>query len=211
MKRIVVVVVAAALAGCQADRVSKPAAGGKRHAIKPPPVEAGARFFARDTAGAEHELRLHKLAVDVTTQPGTVRSHLSMEVATPADGQSEAIIRLPVPRGAAVTEAVLWVNDKPMRGAFVERQRATSIYTSIVTRRRDPALVTWDGPGWIAISIYPLENDRPRRFELEWVEPAAVADGRVQYRVPIVAERDRSSAARRSRSTAAGWRAPRAI
>ena len=126
MKRIVVMVVAAALAACQADRVSEPAAGGKRHAIKPPPVEAGARFFARDTAGTEHELKLHKFAVDVTTQPGTVRSHLIMEVATPTDGQSEAVMRLPVPRGAAVTDAVLWVNDKPMRGAFVERQRATA-------------------------------------------------------------------------------------
>ena len=194
MKRIVVVavvVVAAAQAGCQGDRVSRPAAGGKRHAIKPPPVEAGGRFFARDTAGAEHELRLHKLAVDVTTRPGTVRSHLSMEVAAPNEGQSEAIIRLPIPRGAAVTDAVLWVNDKPMRGAFVERQRANNIYTSIVTRRRDPALVAWDGPGWVAVSIFPLENNRPRRFELDWVEPAAEADGRVQYRVPIVAERER--------------------
>ena len=191
MKRIVIVVVAAALAGCQADRVSKPAAGGKRQAVKAPPVEAGARFFARDTAGAEHELKLHKLTVDVTTRPGTVRSHLSMDVITANEGQSEAIIRLPVPRGAAVTDAVLWVNDKPMRGAFVERQRANGIYTSIVTRRRDPALVAWDGPGWVAVSIFPLEKNRPRRFELDWVEPAAEADGRVQYRVPIVAEQDR--------------------
>jgi hypothetical protein len=141
--------------------------------------------------GGEHELRLHKLAVDVTTRPGMVRSHLSLEVATPNDGQSEAVIRLPVPRGAAVTDAVLWVNDKPMRGAFVERQRARDIYTSIVTRRRDPALVAWDGPGWLAVSIFPLEKNRPRRFELDWVEPAAEADGLVQYRVPIVAERDR--------------------
>ena len=51
--------------------------------------------------------------------------------------------------------------------------------------------MTWDGPGWIAVSIFPLERSRPRRFELEWVEPAAVADGRIQYRVPIVAEQDR--------------------
>src|SRR4029079_19127516 len=114
-----------------------------------------------------------------------------MEESTAVAGQSEALIRLPVPRGAAVTDAVLWVNGKPMRGAFVERQRATSIYRSIVTRRRDPALVTWDGPGWVDVSIYPLENDRPRRFELTWVEPAAVVDGHVQSRVPIAAEGDR--------------------
>ena len=44
MKRIVIVMVVVALAGCQGERVSKPAAGGKRPVIKPPPVEAGARF-----------------------------------------------------------------------------------------------------------------------------------------------------------------------
>ena len=114
-----------------------------------------------------------------------------MEIATAAEGQSEAVIRMPVPRGAAVTDAVLWMNDKPMRGAFVERQRAQNIYTSIVTRRRDPALVTWDGPGWIAVSIYPLEKNRSRRFELEWIEPAAEAEGRVLYHAPIVSEGER--------------------
>jgi hypothetical protein len=191
MKRIVVLV-AAVVWGCQSSAPPEnPVPGKQRRVSQTPSADTGGRFFARGASGDTQELRLHKLAVDVTSRPGTVRSHLSMEVATPADGQSEAIIRLPVPRGAAVTDAVLWVNDRPMRGAFVERQRAQGIYTSIVTRRRDPALVTWDGPGWIAASIYPLEKNRPRRFELEWVEPAAVVDGRVQVRVPIVAEGER--------------------
>ena len=192
--------------------MSKPAAGGKRHAIKPPPVEAGGRFFARDPAGAEHELKLHKLAVDVTTQPGTVRSHLSMEVATPNDGQSEAIIRLPVPRGAAVTDAVLWVNDKPMRGAFVERQRARGIYTSIVTRRRDPALVDLGRPG--------LDRGVDLSAGEEPAAPLRAGLGRARGRWPTAASSTGcrssrsatgSSAARRSRSTAASWRATRAI
>jgi len=193
MKRIVVLV-AAVVVGCESGAPPEIVnADGKRPLVKvpPPPAEGAARFFARGTSGDAHELQLRKLTVDVSTQPGTVHSHLNVEIATLADGQSEAVLRLPVPRGAAVTNAVLWVNDKPMRGAFVERQRANDIYTSIVTRRRDPALITWDGPGWIAVSIFPLEKDRTRRLELDWIEPAAVADGRIQYRVPIVAEHDR--------------------
>jgi TonB family protein len=190
--RRVILVVAAAVIGCQANPPpGKSAAGKRQRAAKAAPAETGGRFFARGIGGETYELELRKLAVDVATGPGTVRSHLSMEVATRAGVQAEAVIRLPVPRGAAVTDAVLWVNDKPMRGAFVERQRAASIYTSIVTRRRDPALVAWDGPGWIAVSIFPLENKQSRRFELEWVEPAAIAGGRIQYRVPFVAERER--------------------
>ena len=190
MKRTVVLF-AAALAACQSSQAPETDAKGKRRPPGSAPNQTRGRFFARGTAGDAHELKLHKLAVDVTTRPGTVRSHLTMEIATAAEGQSEAVIRMPVPRGAAVTDAVLWMDDKPMRGAFVERQRAQNIYTSIVTRRRDPALVTWAGSGWIGVSIYPLEKNRSRRFELEWIEPAAEVEGRVFYRAPIVSEGER--------------------
>jgi TonB family protein len=190
MKRFIVIV-AAALAGCQPGRTSERADVGKRPPAMAAHAESGGRFLARGQSGDERELKLQRFTVDVTPRPGTVLSHLGMEVSSPGDGQAEAIIRLAVPVGAAVTDAVLWVNGKPMRGAFVERQRASAVYSSIVTRRRDPALVTWDGPGWIGVSIYPLEHGEPRRFELEWVEPAAVAGGRVQYRVPIVSNGDR--------------------
>src|SRR5262245_24137215 len=190
MKRISIVMAAAALVGCRSVEPQENPEAGARTA-KAQTLEGGGRFYARAPNGDERDLKLHKLTVDVTTRPGTVRSHLTMEVSTATEGLSEAIIRMPVPRGAAVTDAVLWMNDRPMRGAFVERQRARDIYTSIVTRRRDPALITWDGPGWIAMSIYPLENKKARRFELEWVEPAAVAGGRIQYRVPTISGGDR--------------------
>ncbi len=199
MKRIFVLATAVLSAACQSgqDRAGvssrrNDTGASTRRLSKGPPVaspEAG-RFYARSAGGDTGELLLRKFSVQVSTQPGTVRSHLVMEVAASVDQQMEAVMRLPVPRGAAVTDAVLWVNGKPMRGAFVERQRAADIYTSIVTTRRDPALVTWDGPGWVAVSIFPLEHKQSRRFELDWVEPAAVADGRVQYRVPVVSERD---------------------
>jgi hypothetical protein len=159
---------------------------------QPPSAELptnGPRFFARTADGQERPLTLHRLAVEVTTRPGTVRSHLTMEiVGPPGVEKAEAILRMAIPRGAALTGAVLWVDGHPQNGAFVERERARTIYRSIVTRRRDPALVTWDGPGWIAISIFPLGGAEWRRFELEWVEPAAVADGYVQYRAPTVGE-----------------------
>jgi hypothetical protein len=149
---------------------------------------SGGQFFCRTDRGERRQLALRKLAVSVTTKPGTVRTHLTMEVAGPAQERVEAVMRLAVPRGAAVTGAILWVNGRPMNGAFVQRDRAREIYRSIVERRRDPALVTWDGPGWVSVSIFPLERGEPRRFELEWIEPAATEAGVLQYRVPAVVD-----------------------
>ena len=69
MKRIVVLF-AAALAACQSSRAPETDAKGKRRARGSAPAETRGRFFARGTAGDAHELKLHKLAVDVTTLPG---------------------------------------------------------------------------------------------------------------------------------------------
>jgi TonB family protein len=156
-----------------------------------PDRSSGGRFFCRTDKGETRELALRKLAVRVTTKPGTVRTHLTMELAGPARERVEAVMRLAVPRGAAVTDAILWVNGRPMNGVFVQRDRARQIYRSIVERRRDPALVTWDGPGWISVSIFPLESGEPRRFELEWIEPAATEGGALQYRVPMIVDAGR--------------------
>jgi len=177
---------ALALVGCE-DRSPRD----HRDASPVAPVAAttaGGRFFSRGAGGDEHPLIARRFSARVTTGAGTVRSHLVLELGTADDDQREAIVRLAMPPGAAVTGATLWVNGRPMNGALVERQRATGIYRSIVARRRDPALVTWDGPEWLAISIFPLTRKEPRLFELEWVEPAATAGGQVRYRVPAISE-----------------------
>lgn len=171
------------LGGCRMD--PPPAAARASTGIEA--GAAGGQFFCRTDGGETRELVLHEFAVAATTRPGTVRSHVAIEMAGPPSQRVEAIIRLAVPRGAAVTSATLWVNGQPMSGAFVQRDRARDIYRSIVDRRRDPALVTWDGPGWVSVSIFPLERGEARRFEIEWIEPAATEGGLIRYRVPRVA------------------------
>jgi TonB family protein len=181
--RVTVVLSVIWLVGC-VDRPppsSREAAGAK--------ARMGGRFYALTDGGEQRPLALRQLTVRATMHPGTVRSHLLMEIAGPPVARVEAKMRLPMPRGAAVTRAVLWIDDHPVDGAFVERERAQAIYGAIVARRRDPAIVTWDGPGWLAVSIFPLERGEARRFELDWVEPAEVgAGGQIEYRVPTVSE-----------------------
>ena len=174
------------LAGC-VDRPAPPSREDRGAKVR-----TGGRFFALTDGGEERPLALRQLTVSATMHPGTVRSHLLVEIAGPSVARVEAKMRLSLPRGAAVTRAVLWIDGRPTNGAFVERERARAIYGAIVARRRDPAIVTWDGPGWLAVSIFPLEHGEARRFELEWVEPAeAGADGQIAYRVPAVSEQGR--------------------
>ncbi len=149
-----------------------------------------ARFFAR-AAGTRDEAELELSAFDLAVHisGATARSRLAVGVRNPAPRDMEAVLRVPIPPGAAVTEAILYIDDQPMRGSFVDRDRAKAIYTGIVERRRDPLLAVWSGPDWIDVTIFPVPGGSERKFELEWVEPLGPDGDQAFYRVPILAHR----------------------
>lgn len=147
-----------------------------------------ARFGARSRPDT---LRVHAMDVEVTTLRVAAKTRLRLQIRNDGAGVEEAMIRLPLPPGAAVTDATLWVADRPMKGAFVDRARAAEVYQTITGQNRDPALIEWDGEGWLRIAVYPVEPGQVRRLDLEWLEPLAVTDGRAWYRVPVIAERGR--------------------
>jgi hypothetical protein len=161
-------------------------------------------FFAHVQGGnGQLELRLEDFVAQVTTGPQATRTHLWITMANPGEVQVEAVMRFPVPSGAAVTRAVLHVGANAVEGAFVARERAREIYRSITERRRDPALITWNGPEWIDATVFPVEKHDRRVLELEWIEPTASRDGCLWYRVPVIAHQG-GKALRPSRITVDG-------
>jgi hypothetical protein len=138
------------------------------------------------------ELKPDDFVAQVKTGAQTTRSHVWLTVANPGDAQVEAVMRLPIPPGAAVTRTVLHVGGEAVEGAFVARDRAREIYRSITERRRDPALITWSGPEWIEATVFPVEKHDRRTLELEWIEPTATHNGCLWYRVPVIANQGRN-------------------
>ena len=163
-----------------------------------------ALFFAHVQGGnGQLELKLEDFVAQVKTGAQATRTHLWITMANPGETQVEAVLRLPVPAGAAVTRAVLHVGAEAVEGAFVARERAREIYRSITERRRDPALITWNGPEWIDATVFPVGKHDRRVLELEWIEPTASRDGCLWYRVPVIAHQG-GKARRPSRITVDG-------
>jgi TonB family protein len=145
-------------------------------------------FFARVQGGSgQQELKLDDFVAQVKTGAQATRTHIWITMANPGEAQVEAVMRLPVPPGAAVTRAVLHVGADAVEGAFIARERARVIYRGITERRRDPALIMWNGPEWIDATVFPVEKHDRRVLELEWIEPTASRDGCLWYRVPVIA------------------------
>lgn len=129
-------------------------------------------------------LELDEFHVSIETSPGTIRTRIDAIIRNPSKSQRQARIRVPIPANAAVTEAVLYVEGKPMRGAFLEANRAEKVYKSYTQRRRDPLLAVWDGPDGVDLQIFPVEGKQTRRFQLEWVEPRVEGE---THQLPVLA------------------------
>lgn len=82
-----------------------------------------------------------------------------------------------LPDGAIVTDLWLWINDTTiMKALIIDRWTASSIYESIVRRRRDPAILYKEYSNYYQLRIYPLVGTGTRKIKLTYLaknNPAA--------------------------------------
>ncbi|MEM1008454.1 MAG: VIT domain-containing protein, partial [Myxococcota bacterium] len=53
----------------------------------------------------------------------------------------EATYIFPLPKGATLSDFTLYINGRPTKGQVLIKKKAHAIYSSIVRRMRDPALI----------------------------------------------------------------------
>jgi hypothetical protein len=70
--------------------------------------------------------------------------------------QEEARAHIQLPDGAVVSRLTLWINGEEREAAFAGRGQVTQAYEQVVSRRRDPVLVTTAGPGRVQMRCFPV-------------------------------------------------------
>lgn len=71
--------------------------------------------------------------------------------------QAEARARLHLPPGGVVSRATLWIDGEPREAAFGKAGQVREAYRRVVSRRRDPLLVTSSGPDQVQLQCFPIE------------------------------------------------------
>src|SRR5687768_12297090 len=87
--------------------------------------------------------------VAVTTVEQAFRNH--------TDRQLEATYLFPVPKGASVNKFTMWVDGKEQSGELLDAKRANTVYTDIVRRTQDPAILEYLGNNLMRLRVFPVE------------------------------------------------------
>ncbi len=101
----------------------------------------------------------------------------------------------PVPLGATVTGATMWVGDKKIDAELLPADKARTIYFDHVRSRKDPALLEYVGGGLIRTSVFPIASGEERRLKVTYIEVLRVESGLMRFSFPLATLRHSSKPA----------------
>jgi len=70
--------------------------------------------------------------------------------------QQEAVAQIQFPPGAVVSRLTLWINGEEREAAFARKGQVTEAYNAVVSKRKDPVLVTTSGKDRISMRAFPV-------------------------------------------------------
>src|SRR5579883_850808 len=125
----------------------------------------------------------HKVRITIDDQLAVTRVEQTFRNHT--DRNLEATYIFPVPPGASVNRFSMWVTGKETKGELVEANKARDIYTSIVRRTQDPALLEYMGNNLLRLRVFPIPPKADQKVSLQFASVAAKEGKLVEYVYPL--------------------------
>jgi Ca-activated chloride channel family protein len=124
-----------------------------------------------------------KVVASIDQQVATVTVEQTIVNAT--DGDLEVRWLFPVPMGATVTKASMWVGDKELAAELLPADKAREVYFGHVRSKRDPALLEYVGGGLVRTSVFPVGRGEERKLKVTYVETLRAEAGLLQLSFPF--------------------------
>jgi hypothetical protein len=129
-------------------------------------------------------LQLREHEAHVTLQSGYARVEATQTVYNPNPGEVEAILHVPIPRGAAVAEVELIGEGESLRGEAMASDQAAALYDALEAGRGSRALAQRIENGDVEIRIPRLAARSEAGVRWVYYEPVALRRGEGRYEYP---------------------------
>lgn len=97
----------------------------------------------------------------------------------------EAIYSFPVPEKASVGEFTFWIDDKPVTGEVLEKEKAREVYEQEKAQGRETAITEQDEYRTFDTSVYPVNPNQDVKIRLVYIQPVHADHGIGSYVYPL--------------------------
>ncbi len=132
-------------------------------------------------------VRYHKVNVRLERQIATTQVDQAFQ--NHANRQVEGTYIFPLADGLSISKFSMFAGAEELTHRILEKEEARRIYTGIVSRRQDPALLEWVGTRMIQARVFPIEPNADKRVRLEYQEVLKAQGGVVKYVYPLKTEK----------------------
>ena len=134
-------------------------------------------------------LNVARYHAHVVLQPPVALVQIDQSFYNPYNRQEEGTFVFSLPRGASVSRFAMYVTPGQLvEGELIERQRAADVYQSIVTRRRDPAILEQIGDNLFKMRVFPIFPRDTKRILLDYTIPLEAVGGMCDFRLPLFSD-----------------------
>ena len=111
-------------------------------------------------AGKIRGLSLMSSRIDGSVDPDAALAYMewTLEFRNDSNRPREARAQIKLPPGATVSRLTLWIDGEECEAAFARRAKVAKAYKKIVRKKRDPVLVTTQGPDRIMLQCFPVPS-----------------------------------------------------
>lgn len=135
-------------------------------------------------------LQQSSLAARVDSSGSTARWEWDLTFANHGSSQREARCQVLLPPGAVASGAVLWVKGKPRQALIASRGKAQVAYEAVVSRKRDPLLVTTSGPQRLLVQCFPVPPGGTLQIRISLTAPLLLDGDGAWLKAPCILERN---------------------
>ena len=128
----------------------------------------------------------------ISVKPEGLFSQVSMYLTFSARGsnfnnsnQLEVALNFELPEQSFVTDLWLWIGDEISKGLILDTWTASSIYESIVNRRRDPAILFKRSSKNYELRVYPMTYNGTRKVKVAYLVPNNWFNSSVSVPLPL--------------------------
>jgi Ca-activated chloride channel family protein len=129
------------------------------------------------------KIKSHLVTISVTDQIAV--TEIDQVFYNPFERQMEGHYLFPLPADANVNQFSMWMNGKEVHAELLERETATQIYQSIVSRRRDPGLLELIGTQLLKVHVFPILAKSDTRIRLSYTHTLKKDEEMMELSYPI--------------------------
>lgn len=85
----------------------------------------------------------------------------------------EVTLNFDLPENAMITDSWLWFGKDTIKAVILDRWTASSIYESIVQRRRDPSILFKQSANQYELRIFPMAGNETRKVKITYLVPVS--------------------------------------